>query len=191
MVFGARDQARRDRRGHRHRARPRPRQRRARHARPVAGARAVFELAFGDRLPVGVDPRAQSRGCLGHQCGGLALELAEPFRRADTRRPVVAGGGVARGRAFAVDVPVGFVGGRLAARAHRLAVAVPVAAFGDLEERGLAEMAVERGRRIADPTATTGEGIQRADERRAPWARGIRPRIRADWEQLGGGVAPA
>ena len=27
-------------------------------------------------------------------------------------------------------------------------------------------MAVERGRRIADPTATTGEGIQRAGQRR-------------------------
>ena len=65
VVCGVRRE-RRYLRGHFHRARPGPRQRLARCARPVAGARAVFELAFGDRFTVGVHPGVQGRRAPGY-----------------------------------------------------------------------------------------------------------------------------
>jgi hypothetical protein len=94
------------------------------------------------RGPVWIGARGGGASCpaaehgagsgLGYPLGHLALEGAEPFRRADARGPVKAGCRVARGRAFAVDVTEPFVDARLTARTRCFAVAVAVAAFGDV-----------------------------------------------------------
>ena len=59
-------QARHDRRN-RDRARTRPRQRRARHARPIDGRGAIFEVTVAHRRPLGVHGRVQRRRRLRHR----------------------------------------------------------------------------------------------------------------------------
>lgn len=63
---------------------------------------------------------------------GGPVESAQAAGGAYAGRSVEAGGGVARGRAFAVEVAELFVDSRLAARPRAFAVAVAVAALGDV-----------------------------------------------------------